>query len=316
MKKVINYLFCLDENYNTQFLTTLFSLNKNSNHKFNVFVLHENIQSLEKLFDKNNMKFDLINKINFYEIDNKDIDFPNLENNHISKATYYRFFIEKYIPDIIETLIYLDCDIVCIKNPEEILNFYIDKLNNSEYMIAAYPEYIKNPDTQEVFGRLKLNSKTYFNAGVMIINYPKWKESNLMNNLLFTMDEIKEDIDFWDQDVLNKYFDGSYLELPNYLNFNLINEGDNQVKKLNRNVFFVHYSGSSKPWTIDGVRLFLSNYFQDYYFQLSNDRYYLTSSYRLGSLNQLIKILITFRIFSIKRPLLFLKSSMILIFKK
>ena len=52
MKKVINYLFCLDENYNTQFLTTLFSLNKNSNHKFNVFVLHENIQSLEKLFDK------------------------------------------------------------------------------------------------------------------------------------------------------------------------------------------------------------------------------------------------------------------------
>ena len=32
------------------------------------------------------------------------------------------------------------------------------------------------------------------------------------------------DINFWDQDVLNKYFDGQYLEMTHFLNFNLNNE--------------------------------------------------------------------------------------------
>ena len=45
---MINYLFCLDENYNNQFLTALCSLNENSTKKFNVFVIHQNLNNFKK----------------------------------------------------------------------------------------------------------------------------------------------------------------------------------------------------------------------------------------------------------------------------
>ena len=54
---MINYLFCLDENYNNQFLTTLKSINDNSKIKFNVYVIHEKPEKLEVNFEKYKDKF-------------------------------------------------------------------------------------------------------------------------------------------------------------------------------------------------------------------------------------------------------------------
>ena len=242
------------------------------------------------------------------------MNFPNLNNNHISKATYFRFFIEDYLPNDIKNLIYLDCDIICLQNPEQILNTYINKLNNSDFVIGSSVEYLKNNETIELFDRLKLQSDSYFNAGVMIINYDKWKKENLKNKLLKLMNEITNDINFWDQDVLNKYFDGQYLEITHFLNFNLNNEQIYIHNKVNRNVFFVHYSGSSKPWTVEGINIFKHNYFQYYYHKYSDNFYFLTTKYKFGSLKNFLKIIFSFKIFNIKYPFRFIKNCLMLIF--
>ena len=310
---MINYLFCLDENYNTQFLTTLFSLNKNSTKKFNVYVIHENPTDLKNEYSLYSKKFDLVNNIEFSQIKDINMNFPNLKNNHISKATYFRFFIEDYLSNDIKNLIYLDCDIICIQNPEQILNSYINKLNNSDLIIASSVEYLKNNETIELFDRLKLKSDSYFNAGVMVINYDKWRHENLKNKLLDLMNEIANDINFWDQDVLNKYFDGQYLEMTHFLNFNLNNEQSYIENKVNRNVVFVHYSGSSKPWTVEGVNIFSHNYFQYYYHKYSENFYFLTTKYRLGSLKNFFKIIFSFKIFNISYPFKFIKKCLSLI---
>ena len=125
-----------------------------------------------------------MNKINFehqnlYNLEiykfNEDIKkFPNLEDNHISEATYYRFFIDNYLDTSIENIIYLDCDIICLNIPEKILYELITKTQTSEYTIAASTEYIKSRETKEVFNRLEMESNSYFNAGVMVINVNKW----------------------------------------------------------------------------------------------------------------------------------------------
>jgi len=310
---MINYLFCLDENYNTQFLTTLFSLNKNSTKKFNVYVIHENPTDLKNEYSLYSKKFDLVNNIEFSQIKDINMNFPNLKNNHISKATYFRFFIEDYLSNDIKNLIYLDCDIICIQNPEQILNSYINKLNNSDLVIASSVEYLKNNETIELFDRLKLKSDSYFNAGVMVINYDKWRHENLKNKLLDLMNKIANDINFWDQDVLNKYFDGQYLEMTHFLNFNLNNEQSYIENKVNRNVVFVHYSGSSKPWTVEGVNIFSHNYFQYYYHKYSENFYFLTTKYRLGSLKNFFKIIFSFKIFNISYPFKFIKKCLSLI---
>ena len=311
---MINYLFCLDENYNNQFLTTLCSLNENSTKKFNVFVIHQNPNNLKKTFSNFKDKFDLLNEINFYQIDNSDITFPNLEKNHISEATYYRFFIEQYLPTNLESIVYLDCDIVCINNPEKILSSALEKLNKSAFIVGASTEYIKNNKTQEVFNRLNLNSDTYFNAGVMLIDYKKWLKESLMNILLELMEDIRDDINFWDQDVLNKFFDGSYLEVSNYLNFSFTNEFSNSLNEIDRKIVFIHYSGSSKPWTINGIFTKSSLYFHHYYHIYSNKYYFFTTKYKKGALIDLLKILFSFKVLTINYPMKFLKSALRTIF--
>ena len=71
----------------------------------------------------------------------------------------------------------------------------------------------------------------------MVINYDKWRHENLKNKLLDLMNKIANDkANFWDQDVLNKYFDGQYLEMTHFLNFNLNNEQSYIENKVNRNV--------------------------------------------------------------------------------
>lgn len=311
---MINYLFCLDENYNNQFLTTLCSLNENSSKTFNVYVIHKNPKDLKKHYLNFKNQFNLVNEINFFQIDKLDIAFPNLEKNHISEATYYRFFIEQYLPDNLESIVYLDCDIVCINNPEEVLGSALKELKDSNYIVGASTEYIKNKRTQEVFNRLDLNSKTYFNAGVMLIDYKKWVKESLMNRLLKLMEDIRDDINFWDQDVLNKLFDGRYLEVSNYLNFSLINELSNNLSEIDRKIVFIHYSGSAKPWTIKGINNISSYYFHNYYHIHSGKYYFLTTNYKKGALVDLLKILFSSSILTLTYPKEFLKASLKVIF--
>jgi lipopolysaccharide biosynthesis glycosyltransferase len=140
---MINYLFCLDENYNNQFLTTLKSINDNSKIKFNVYVIHEKPDKLGVNFEKHKDKYLNINEIKFFQFKDQNLDFPNLINNHISKATYFRFFIEDYIPRDIKTLVYLDCDIVCINNPENILNSISKQINDKKLQLALQPNMLK-----------------------------------------------------------------------------------------------------------------------------------------------------------------------------
>ena len=118
----------------------------------------------------------------------------------------------------------------------------------------------------------------------------KVEKESLMNKLLELMADIRDDINFWDQDVLNKFFDGSYLELSNYLNFSMVNEFSDNLNEINRKIIFLHYSGSSKPWTIKGMNNRSSYYFQHYYHVYSDKYYFFTTNYKKGALIDLLKI--------------------------
>ena len=40
------------------------------------------------------------------------IIFPNISGKHVSAATYYRLFIENYLPESLNSLIYLNSDVL------------------------------------------------------------------------------------------------------------------------------------------------------------------------------------------------------------
>ena len=55
-------------------------------------------------------------------------DFPNLGDVHVTYATYFRMFIDKYLPRNLEYFIYVDADILCLKDPKNELDKIFDTL--------------------------------------------------------------------------------------------------------------------------------------------------------------------------------------------
>ena len=295
----LNFLLCFDSDYNKQAEVSIFSLLEKCNEKIEINIIHKSEESSKFISDKilnhKNLKELRINK--FYKP--KNIKFENLLDAHVSEATYYRLFLHNYIDNSLDNLIYLDCDIVCVQNPLEILNKYVGSLKNSEYIVGAVPEYKKSQkDHVEIYHKeLKLNSNDYFNAGVMIIDYKKWVEKNTGEQLLRTLQNLKDRIKYWDQDVMNKLFDGEYLKLIDGLNKKFTNiEVNNQeildeIKNKNSNNYFIHFAGKFKPWQVSGTVITGSELFQNNYEIINNANPYIQIKNRRNSTKQLFSFL-------------------------
>ncbi len=272
----INLLYCFDKNYNKQAYISIMSILKKLDAEVSLHIIHNEPNSFllykNKINEEKNVKF-----FNLYKFKNPNLQFPNLEGNHISVATYFRMFIEDYIPQNIETLIYIDPDVVCLNNPKDAITSAMNDLTKSNYIIAA-KESGNSENSENLFRRLGLNGNSYFNAGVMFINYKKW--NYIKSKLINLMDTHYEKIIFWDQDVLNLYFDGKYEKIESSLNYNIVKNFDDKdyIDKLSNSIVFLHYSGKIKPWDINGFNLYYSRYYLDVYRTLFDEKYHIAVS--------------------------------------
>ena len=202
----MKFVYCVDKNFNFQLATSIFSLLNNVNREITIYVLHENpdtSNNFKKTFENHNN----CSLLELIKVDTSGINFPNIKNAHVTKATYYRIFIPRYIVDY-DSLVYLDADTIIMSNPLDMLEMGINELNTKRLEIGACIETTrqKSPD---IFKRLDISGDNYFNAGVMIFNKLKDENNQLTENLLEVMNKLGTKIKYWDQDVLNKYFDSN-----------------------------------------------------------------------------------------------------------
>jgi len=316
---MIDYLYCFDKNYNIQAYCSLFSLLECSSEKINVHILHNEPESFKEIYNLVN-NHDKLNKINFYEFDNTGINFPKLDESHVSEATYYRIFIEKYLPRNLKNIVYIDADIICQNDPTDHIKESLQELENSDSIISARTEHYKNIENQNIYERLLMTNEKYFNAGVMLIDINKWRENNLTHVLIKKMNDIEELIEFWDQDILNHYFDGKYNELNKNLNYNLyLTEENSKLQASNKSLnemIFLHYSGSYKPWTVRGVYNRKSIFYHLVYRKLFSEKFHITTTWRVGSLLQFFKGILNLDFLYLKNKISFIKITMKTIFKK
>ena len=99
------------------------------------------------------------------------------------------------------------------KRSNKEINKTIKDLKMNNFHLAARTEAEKNSENIDRFINLELKGKRYFNAGVLVLDYQKWLNDETEKKLLNILNEYYEKIKFWDQDILNKYFDDNYLEL-------------------------------------------------------------------------------------------------------
>ena len=186
---MLNFVYCFDQNYNYQALTSINSLIQNSSEKIRIYIIHN---------DVNSINLDLIAQDNVeiftYQIKIENMNFPNLKGAHVSIATYFRLFLSKYLPSDLDYIIYMDSDIVCINDPTKEINKTIKDLKMNNFHLAARTETEKNSENIDRFINLELKGKRYFNAGVLVLDYQKWlndeTEGKLLNILKRSQSEV------------------------------------------------------------------------------------------------------------------------------
>lgn len=266
-----NFLYCFDSNYNVQATVSISALLEKYDSEVNLYILHDNPILFEKHTAKLK-KYKNLNKIEIFKFEDTNYDFPNLNNSHVSYATYFRMFISNYLPKDLDFLIYLDADILCLSNPRSVIEEEINKLKSSDNVLTGLNEEISTSHKL----RLGLKNNRYFNAGLIIINYEKWSKPETVNNLLDIMKSNYGNIEFWDQDILNIYFDGKFSDLPINLNY-ISPDGKNVYEE---QINFLHYAGSNKPWYFENTFNQISDYYNKEYKKVFRNKYHVTFKFK------------------------------------
>lgn len=223
-------------------------------------IIDESVSWWQKQQLKNVLKGCKRHYVKFHTFDDSLLDtFPRIgevKENYITKATYYRLFITKILPDDIDRVLYLDGDIAVNKPLKDL---WLTDL--SGYGIAAVTDMSEKQHDYQRLGYEK--SLGYFNAGVLLINLKFWREHQLTDKFLDIIINHPEKIKLHDQDVLNIVFCRNKVNLP--LAYNLQNgfmykpelmeldyeKYKRQIEEAIDRRVIIHYSCSLKPWFKD-----------------------------------------------------------------
>jgi len=304
MKENINFLYCFDSNYNIQAATSIISLLNNTSKKINIYVIH-NEDNFNSQVPKEILNHKNLSSLTSYKFNDYKHDFPNIKNVHISVATYFRLFIQNYLPKNEKVFVFLDPDVICIQDPINEIQNIIKKLNNSEFTVAAKTEHTSGEE------RINVNDK-YFNAGVMVIDFEKWQKKDFHEQLIHKLNDLKNNIVHWDQDVLNSLLNGNYLELGEVLNF----KAATKINKISKaKVIFIHYMGSHKPWLTSGMFQKDVNFYHSNFRNISEDSFHIEHKWKVRSMIDFLIAIFTLKIIRLNKPLTFIFEFVISFFK-
>ena len=301
-KNELCFCYCFDENFNKQAFTSMISLLDYVSENIKIKIIHntENLKTQIPIKILNHERLHSIESIQFKE---NNYSFPNLNNSHVSEATYYRLFLSKYISNE-EIIIYIDADTVAINDPISYIRKKIELLNNSKYSIAAYTEHTYDRLSQDHVNnknsypkRLHMDSN-YFNAGVMIVDIKYWQDTNLHEKFIKNMKKLDQNIVQWDQDVLNSTFNGEYVELDKSINY----FNNHYSKDSEEIVYLIHFLGSKKPWLTSGAFFDGSLYYHTNYRKIYNQDFHIEHKWKYASVAELLKSIINKNFFRLDYP--------------
>lgn len=274
MDNNIHIFFASDNNFVLPLYNALSSILRNANAQdnLNFYILDKDISENNKNKIKNLKKVKPFN-IEYIKI-NDDLfkDCPLLKIcGHISLQTYYRYIIPRVKPNLPKVL-YLDCDILVKSSLSDLWNTDL-----KDTYCGAVQELYKDSNIDA----RRLNVKTYFNAGVLLLNNKKMIEDNTTDELFRVTKDLYEsgNLVYQDQDVLNVVFNDNITWMSPRFNYQQNMSGDSsekiysqtELEYAKRNVVLVHYNSGIKPW--------LGNYdssffFKDYYMELFRNGFY------------------------------------------
>lgn len=166
------------------------------------------------------------------------------------KVVYARLLLTELLPDDIERVIYLDCDMM-VRRPIEQL-YHADLAGQP---LAAVPEAL----APFIMGRRDMRfdsdifniGDAYFNSGMLLIALEKWRDMDLRAQVAALAEKgLLGKLGYFDQDLLNIIFRERWTALDwrwNTIDAHRAHEALNPA--------ILHYTSVNKPWALlAGIR--------------------------------------------------------------
>lgn len=210
-----------------------FCLN-NPTKNFNFHIMAKDLSTTnKKQFEKLAQLYSV--NICIYEI-NIDTLAKLPTQTHLPIATYFRFILPLILNNV-DKLFYIDADIICLQNADDLFN-----INLNDNIIGAVPDLPwMNTKRNKA---LNLQNHIYFNAGMLIINIAKWSNFNTFTKVLQAIQNEPQKFRYLDQDALNLILTKHIQYLDTKFNCIDINSIDK------KNIILLHFAAHPKPWNI------------------------------------------------------------------
>jgi lipopolysaccharide biosynthesis glycosyltransferase len=173
------------------------------------------------------------------------------QNERWPSLTFGRLFLANVLQGY-DRILYLDNDILVVRDYSKLVD-----IEFGDAALAAVTDFsvlykISDPEKfggmqwSDWFRRIGKKHNTYFNSGVLLINPSKWLAEKPHASLNRFFSEYGYWARMYDQDFLNWFFDGKWLELSPRWNFPGYFFGLGFEDTLKPT--FLHFYGSRVPW--------------------------------------------------------------------
>jgi len=166
----------------------------------------------KKIIASGNSKFISLHWITTKEVLPENIKIPT-DRSAFPITTYLRVFAPYIIPKTTSKMIYLDVDMIVLKDISELWNVDI-----GDHLFGAVVDLCETvgsswggiPNYKEL--NIDPNAK-YFNAGMLVINPIKWREHDISNKVIDAINNNIASVNFADQYGLNVILVNKWYEL-------------------------------------------------------------------------------------------------------
>jgi len=262
----MNIVLASDDNYVPLLTISIVSFLENNSNEFNeinVFILDDgiskqNIDKINNILNKYKCNVVFIKTKNIEHLNSKIV---SLEKDNIASfTTYSRLFIGSLIPDNIDRIIYLDCDILVVNSVKQLWDEDI-----SDYYCAAVLDCC-NTTVQKMLGISE--GDNYINAGILYVNLKKWREDNVEEKFIEFIMNNQNRYYQHDQGIINNIFKNNikiispkynlqgYFQFMSYKVSKKFSGIDNEyyskeiIDEARKNPVVLHFCGSNffRPW--------------------------------------------------------------------
>ena len=259
MSDNINILMSVNKKFLEHIEELIYSLTYYSDKFINFYLmyieeeLNENdLKNIQEFVQKTEKGKIIPIKFDVRELDG--VPLTDNEGSFFGLEAYSRLFCAFKLPKEINKILYLDADMICTGNIDELFNIDCE----DKIWCACLDEGIQEKDLKRL--DLPLDYK-YINSGMLVINVDLLRSQYKEKDIVMEIRKYQDVLIYPDQDFINKFFAGKIKIISD--KYNLIAK-DKRYNELKEKPLIIHYAGSTKPWH-ENVSRFEIEYIEPYY---------------------------------------------------